>query len=197
MVFRNQIKLYMEWFDSRVIYYNLHQSQGLNTLVQDQKQIIWTPSLIFDNTDQKVRTKTDEESVISIKKEGKFTRNTINDVDNIYMDDVSESNLKLIGSQLKSKHNNTNGWSKAAISNTINSVTEGLLGPKIEIKEEEFKEEYADLMEPKIETKDKEIKKESFSGPASYPISSWVSGGEAGSGFQPRDLTLSSIQNSQ
>ena len=33
-------------------------------------------------------------------------------------------------------------------------------------------------MEPKIETKDKEIKKESFSGPASYPISSWVSGGE-------------------
>ena len=25
----------------------------------------------------------------------------------------------------------------------------------------------------------------------------WVSGGEAGSGFQPRDLTLSSIQNSQ
>ena len=105
-----------------------------------------------------------------------------NDEDNIYMDDVSESNLKLIGSQLKSKHNNTNGWSKAAISNTINSVTEGLLGPKIEIKEEEFKEEYADLMEPKIETKDKEIKKESFSGPASYPISSWVSGGEAGSG---------------
>ena len=82
------------------------------------------------------------------------------------------------------------------------------------------------MMEPKIETKDKEIKKESFSGPASYPISSWVSGGEAGfidgtfrrgqrtcsgpapypisswvsggvagSGFQPRDLTLSSIQN--
>ena len=29
--------------------------------------------------------------------------------------------------------------------------------------------------------KDKEIKKESFSGPASYPISSCVSGGEAGS----------------
>ena len=33
-------------------------------------------------------------------------------------------------------------------------------------------------MEPKIETKDKKIKKKSFSGPASYPISSWVSGGE-------------------
>ena len=50
-------------------------------------------------------------------------------------------------------------------------------------------------MEPKIETKDKEIKKESFSGPASYPISSWVSGGEAGSGFQPRDLTSIVIES--
>ena len=72
MLFRNQFKLYMEWFDSRVTFYNLHANQGLNTLVEEEKQKIWTPSLIFDNTDEKVRTRTDAESLISVKREGNF-----------------------------------------------------------------------------------------------------------------------------
>ena len=72
MLFRNQFKLYMEWFDSRVTFYNLHANQGLNTLVEEEKQKIWTPSLIFDNTDEKVRTRTGAESLISVKREGNF-----------------------------------------------------------------------------------------------------------------------------
>ena len=72
MLFRNQFKLYMDWFDSRVTFYNLNANQGLNTLVEEEKQKIWTPSLIFDNTDEKVRTRTGAESLISVKREGNF-----------------------------------------------------------------------------------------------------------------------------
>ena len=61
MLFRCQFKLFLEWFDSRVTFYNLKENQLLNTLVEDEKQNIWTPSMIFDNTDEKVRTKTDVE----------------------------------------------------------------------------------------------------------------------------------------
>ena len=64
MLFRSQFKLYLEWLDSRVTFYNLHGNQGLNTLVQEEKQKIWTPSMIFDNTEDKIRTKTDAEVLI-------------------------------------------------------------------------------------------------------------------------------------
>ena len=95
MLFRNQYRLYMEWFDSRVTFYNLQENQGLNTLIQEEKDRIWTPSLIFDNTDQKVRTTTDEESLISVKRIGNFTRNTIDNVDNVYMYQGSENPLEM------------------------------------------------------------------------------------------------------
>ena len=95
MLFRNQFKLYMEWFDSRVTFYNLHKDSGLNTLVEEEKKKIWTPSLIFDNTDQKVRTRTDEESLISVKREGNFSRNTIDNIDNVYIYHGSKNPLEM------------------------------------------------------------------------------------------------------
>ena len=95
MLFRSQFKLYLQWLDSRVTFYNLHGNQGLNTLVQDEKQKIWTPSMIFDNTDEKVRTKTDAESLISVKREGNFSSNTIDNVDNVYIYHGLENPLEM------------------------------------------------------------------------------------------------------
>ena len=95
MLFRNQFKLYMEWFDSRITFYNLQENQGLNTLVEEEKFKIWTPSLIFDNTDQKVPSLTDEESHISVKREGKFEQNTLEDVDNVYMYKGEENPIEM------------------------------------------------------------------------------------------------------
>ena len=95
MLFRNQFKLYMEWSDSRVTFYNLQENSVLNTLVEEEKKKIWTPSLIFDNTDQKVRTRMDEESLISVKREGNFSRNSIDNVNNVYMYHGSENPLQM------------------------------------------------------------------------------------------------------
>ena len=85
MLYESQYSLNLEWLDPRITFYNLHEDQGLNTLVEEEKGKIWTPKLIFDNTKQKTRTKTDSESVISVKREGNYTLNMLEDVDNIYM----------------------------------------------------------------------------------------------------------------
>ena len=95
MLFRNQFKLRMEWYDPRVTFYNLHKNQGLNTLVEQEKAKIWTPSMIFDNTDQKIRTTTDEESLVSVKREGYYSRNTIDNEDNVYMYDGAENPIEM------------------------------------------------------------------------------------------------------
>ena len=95
MMFRTQFKLYIEWSDSRIVFHNLHENQGLNSLRQEEKQKIWTPTLVFDNTDQKIRTVTDAESSISVKKEGDFVRNSIDNVDNVYMYSGAENPLEM------------------------------------------------------------------------------------------------------
>ena len=37
MVFRSQFKLYMEWFDERLTFHNLHEGKVINRLVKDEK----------------------------------------------------------------------------------------------------------------------------------------------------------------
>ena len=85
MLYRTQFTVNLEWLDPRIIFYNLHENQGLNALVEEEKNMIWTPRLILDNTDAKTRTTTDEESIISIRREGDFTQSTVESIDNIYM----------------------------------------------------------------------------------------------------------------
>ena len=85
MKFRTQYTLYQEWLDPRIIFNNLHGDHYLNSLVQDEKQKIWTPTLILDNTDKKIRTTTDDESVIFVKREGNYTLNTMVSIDNTYL----------------------------------------------------------------------------------------------------------------
>ena len=77
MLYRSKYTVNLEWLDPRITFYNLHGNQKLNSLVEEEKQKIWTPSLIFDNTDENTRTTTDMESIISVKREGNFTQNTM------------------------------------------------------------------------------------------------------------------------
>ena len=73
MLYRTKYTVNLEWLDPRITFYNLHGDQNLNSLVEGEKQMIWTPSLIFANTDENTRTTTDIESIISVKRENKIT----------------------------------------------------------------------------------------------------------------------------
>ena len=100
MLYRSKYTVNLEWLDPRITFYNLLGNQKLNSLVEEEKQKIWTPSLIFDNTDENTRTTTDKESIISVKREGNFTQNTLEDLDNTYMfrGEHSQVLLKIVSS---------------------------------------------------------------------------------------------------
>ena len=95
MQFKNQFKLYMKWLDSRLTFHNLHEQQSLNKLVDEEKNEIWTPSLIFENTDEKIHTKVDKKSEISVRKEGNFSKMDIDNVDNVFLYHGGENPLMM------------------------------------------------------------------------------------------------------
>ena len=95
MLYKTQYIVNLEWLDPRIIFFNLHNDQGLNTLVEEEKLKIWTPKLIFDNTKYKTRTTTDKESTVSVKREGNYTPNNWDDVDNVYRFKGSENPLMM------------------------------------------------------------------------------------------------------
>ena len=95
MLLRTQYKVYMQWFDSRITYYDLNDKQVLNTLVEEEKQKIWTPVLVLDNTNEKIQTLTDTKSIISVQKKGNFSRNSIDEMDNIYEYHGGENPLEM------------------------------------------------------------------------------------------------------
>ena len=84
MLYRSKYAMYLEWLDPRITFHNLHENQNLNSLVEEEKDTIWTPSFIFHNTDKSTRTTTDRESSISVRRVGNFTQNTLESIDNIY-----------------------------------------------------------------------------------------------------------------
>ena len=68
--------LFLSWRDSRLEYKNLVDNVGMNLLSKaekDKEKGIWTPTVVFKNTNEKHKSKVDEETYIQIKKSGKST----------------------------------------------------------------------------------------------------------------------------
>ena len=81
-IFQVQFFLHFTWHDSRLIYYNLKNDTGLNALSPEEKQQLWIPVLIFDNTENKLSTVVDEDSTIVVNKRGNYTLSTMENVEN-------------------------------------------------------------------------------------------------------------------
>ena len=94
-VFQSQFKIYMKWFDERLIFHNLQKNKVRNRLNSQEKSKVWTPTLIFENTGLKLRTKTDEEAVVYIERVGTFTRSGIDHIDNDYIFDGKDNALEI------------------------------------------------------------------------------------------------------
>ena len=50
-IFKVSFQLHSTWFDSRLVYANLKQDSDLNTLTEQEKEDIWTPNVVFSNTE--------------------------------------------------------------------------------------------------------------------------------------------------
>ena len=72
MQFSAKLKLDLDWIDTRLTWMNLYKDKSLNMLFGYEKSMIWTPEIIFVNTENEETTKADNSSKITIDKISSF-----------------------------------------------------------------------------------------------------------------------------
>ena len=60
----------LEWMDARVLFYNLKPDMNMNTLTLEEQLSLWTPTIVFWNTKEQLRTRNDKNTFASIKQLG-------------------------------------------------------------------------------------------------------------------------------
>ena len=65
-----KFKISLQWKDARVMFYNIKVDQNMNSLSLEEQMILWTPTIVFWNTKEQIRTLNDKNTFASIKREG-------------------------------------------------------------------------------------------------------------------------------
>ena len=65
-----KFKINLEWLDARVSYYNIKPEETMNSLSLDEQLKLWTPTIVFWNTKEQLRTINDQNTFSSIRREG-------------------------------------------------------------------------------------------------------------------------------
>ena len=73
MSYTVEFTLSMKWYDARVTWNNLNQDSMLNIPAIEDVRKLWTPNLVFWNTDNKLQTDSGQEGKIFVEKEGNYT----------------------------------------------------------------------------------------------------------------------------
>ena len=66
-----KFKINLQWKDARVTFYNLKQDENRNSLTLDEQLKLWTPTIVFWNTKEQLRTINDKTTFASIKPQGR------------------------------------------------------------------------------------------------------------------------------
>lgn len=64
-----KFKISLQWVDARVTYYNIKPDEKMNSLSLDEQLSLWTPTIVFWNTKEQLRTANDKKTFASIKRE--------------------------------------------------------------------------------------------------------------------------------
>ena len=70
-----KLQISLQWKDARVHFYNLKHDEHKNSLTLDEHQDIWTPTIVFRNTRERMRTVNDDKTFARIKREGNGSMN--------------------------------------------------------------------------------------------------------------------------
>ena len=89
-----KFELVATWLDSRLDFYNLKLDVDLNTLSNDEKSMIWVPTIIFSNTRQDITSKNDKKSFVKVLRNANVNGTLISN-------DVNEDILVYKGSKNK------------------------------------------------------------------------------------------------
>ena len=60
----------LQWMDARLLYYNIKPDENMNTLTLDEQMSLWTPTLVYWNTKEQLRTINDKNTFAGIRREG-------------------------------------------------------------------------------------------------------------------------------
>ena len=85
--------LAMEWYDYRIKYHNLKPGRSANALTFKEYQSIWIPNLIFSNTRKNDATVGTKAAIITITREGNYTRSGQEEVEEINIFEGKENRL--------------------------------------------------------------------------------------------------------
>ena len=96
-----RFKLMIEWKDHRLEFHNIKSEPGGNILRSSELEKIWTPTIIFENTDGKAETRVDENSQIMIMKTGNFTLSNLGIMEEFKSFKGTENSLLMIESYFK------------------------------------------------------------------------------------------------
>ena len=66
-----KFRISLTWMDARVTYYNIKTDETLNSLSLDEQLVLWTPTIVFWNTEKQLKTVNDQNSFASVERSGK------------------------------------------------------------------------------------------------------------------------------
>ena len=94
-----QFQIHMVWIENRVTYHNLKEKISLNALTDYDVDSIWTPLVVYDNTDQKESTRLgapwEWRTMVAVVRESNFTRSGTEDLDEAEVFPGSGNNLTM------------------------------------------------------------------------------------------------------
>ena len=65
-----KFKISLQWMDARVSFYNIKTDETMNSLPLDEQLKLWTPTIVFWNTEQQLKTVNDMNTFASVKRSG-------------------------------------------------------------------------------------------------------------------------------
>ena len=94
-----QFEITLEWLEYRASYNNLKKDIYMNSLTQDDIDLLWLPTIIYANTDQKETTRLGENwewrTNVFITREGGFSNSSDEVVDETRIFKGSENRLRM------------------------------------------------------------------------------------------------------
>ena len=93
--FSCQLKLHLLWYDQRLTYNNLKHDSNYNSLSGDERNRIWTPNIIFFNTEKMDGLKSDERAHASLLVRGNYTLASDDKLHNAFLYEGSENPISL------------------------------------------------------------------------------------------------------
>ena len=66
-----KFKISLQWMDARVNFYNIKTDENMNSLSLDEQITLWTPTIVFWNTEEQLKTVNDMNTFASVRRSGK------------------------------------------------------------------------------------------------------------------------------